>query len=116
MAVKTVNNYGSITISNEAISNVAGFFALDCYGVIDLAPRNLADSFAEFFKKGAYSKGVKVSTYKNKIFLELNVIIKYGVSINAVAESLKKSVKYSVEDFTGMIVESVDVNVVDVRV
>ena len=43
-------------------------------------------------------------------------ILKYGVSISAVAESLKKSVKYSVENFTGMIVDSVNVHVVGVRV
>ena len=116
MAVKTANNYGKITISDEAIANVAGFFALDCYGVVDLVPKNLSDNFAELFKKGAYSKGVKVSTFENRIFLELNIIIKYGVSINAVADNLKKSVKYSVEDFTGMIVESINVNVIGVRV
>ena len=116
MAVKTANNYGKITISNQAIANVAGFFALDCYGVIDLASKKLSDNVAELFKKGTYSKGVKVSTLENRIFLELNVIIKYGVSFGAIADSLKKTVKYSVEDFTGMIVESIDVNVVGVRV
>ena len=42
--------------------------------------------------------------------------MKYGVSISAVSESLKKSVKYSVENFTGMIVDSVNVHVVGVRV
>lgn len=116
MAVKTANNYGKITISDQAIANVAGFFALDCYGVVDLAPKNLSDNVSELFKKGTYSKGVRVSTFENRIFLELNVIIKYGVSYSAVADSLKKSVKYSVEDFTGMIVESIEVTPRGVRV
>ena len=116
MAVYTSNNYGKITISNEAIANVAGFYALDCYGVVDLVSRNLSDSINDLFRKNYYSKGVRVSTYENRITLELNVILKYGVSINAVAESLKKSVKYSVESFTGMIVESINVNVIGVKV
>ena len=39
----------------------------------------------------------------------------YGVSINAVAESLKESVKYKVEKFTGMIVDTVNVNIIGVK-
>ena len=37
-------------------------------------------------------------------------------SISAVAESLRKAVKYSVENFTGMLVDAVNVHVVGVRV
>ena len=116
MAVHTSNNYGRITISDEAIANVAGFFALDCYGVVDLVPRKFSDNLTELVKKRTYKKGVKVTTHDNKISLDLSVILKYGVSINAVADSLKKSVKYNVEDFTGMIVESINVNIMGVKV
>ena len=116
MAVHTLNNYGKITISNEAIANVAGYFALECYGVVDLVPRRFSDNIAELFKRGRYGRGVKVSSHGNKISLDISVILKYGVSINAVADSLKKSVKYNVEDFTGMIVESINVNIMGVKV
>ena len=43
------------------------------------------------------------------------VVVKYGVSIDAVADSLKEAVKYKVERFTGMIVNTVNVNVVLAR-
>lgn len=42
-------------------------------------------------------------------------LIKYGVSIEAVAESLKEGIKYKVERFTGMIVDTVNVNVVGLK-
>jgi len=116
MAVHTLNNYGKITITDEAIANVAGYFALECYGVVDLVPKRFSDNITELFKKGHYRRGVKVSTHDNKISLDLYVILKYGVTINAVADSLKKSVKYNVEDFTGMIVESINVNIMGVKV
>ena len=45
-----------------------------------------------------------------------DIILKYGVSINAVAESVRRSVKYNVEQFTGMIVDAVNINVVGVKV
>lgn len=54
-------------------------------------------------------------TNGDRIFIDVNVIIKYGVSINAVAESLKEGVKYKVEKFTGMIVDTVNVNIIGVK-
>ena len=116
MAVNTANSYGKISISDEAIAMVAGTTALECYGVVDLVAKRLSDSFAELFKKQSLSKGVKVLTVDNKIYIDLYVILKYGLSISAVADSLKRAVKYSVENFTGMIVDSVNVNVLGVRV
>ena len=111
MSVNTANVYGKISISDEAIAIVAGHAALDCYGIVDLVAKKLSDNFAMLFKKQNYNKGVKVLTVDNKIYIDLYVVLKYGVSIIAVAESLKRTVKYTVEEFTGMIVDSVNVNV-----
>ena len=116
MSVKTSNAYGNITISNEAIAIVTGYIARDCYGVVDLVNNKLTDSFSGLFKKQTLSKGIKILTVNNRIYVDLYVILKYGVSISAVAESLRKSVKYSVEYFTGMLVDAVNVHVVGVRV
>ena len=117
MAVKTANSYGKITISDQAIEMIAGKSAMECYGVVDLVAKRFSDNFAMLFKKQQQpKKGVKVLTVDNKIYIDLYVILKYSVSISAVAESLKSSVKYSVEKFTGMIVDSVNVNVCGIRV
>lgn len=116
MSVKTSNAYGNITISNDAIAIVTGYIARDCYGVVDLVSQKLTDSLSSIFKKQTASKGIKILTVNNRIYVDLYVILKYGVSIGAVADSLKKSVKYGLEQFTGMIIDSVNVNVVGVRV
>ena len=116
MAVKTSNKYGNISISDEAIAIVAGSAALDCYGVINLVSKKLSDNFSELFKTKPLSSGVKVLTVDNRVQIDIFVVLKYGVSLNAVCESLKSAVKYSVESFTGMIVDSVNVNVMGVRV
>lgn len=116
MTVDTNNYYGNISISDDAIRVVAGYAVLDCYGVVDLVSKTFKDSARELFNKESYSKGVKVRHIDNRIFIDVYCIMKYGVSISAVSESLKKSVKYSVENFTGMIVDSVNVHVVGVRV
>lgn len=116
MTVDTNNYYGNISISDNAIRTVAGFVALDCYGVVDLVSKNLKDSARELLKKERYAKGVTITHVENRIFIDIHCILKYGVSISAVAESLKKTVKYSVENFTGMIVDTVNVHVVGVAV
>lgn len=116
MSVTTSNYYGKIFISDEAIAAIAASAALECIGVVDLVSKKLSDNFADLFKKQQLGKGVKVITSGNRIWIDLFVILKYGISISAVAESLRKTIKYKVEEFSGMIVETVKVNVVGVRV
>lgn len=115
MSVSTSNAYGKISISDLAIAKVAAQAALESYAIVDTASRHFTDTFAELFKKDAGGKGVKVVTSGNRIFIDIAVLIKYGVSIEAVAESLKEAIKYKVENFTGMIVDTVNVNVVGLK-
>ena len=116
LPVTTSNVYGKIFISDDSIAVVAATAALDCYGVVDLVSKRLSDNVSELFKKQPLGKGVKVITNENRIMLDLYVVLKYGVSIQAVAETIKKAVKYKVEAFSGMIVDSVNVNITGVRV
>lgn len=113
MAVNTINAYGKITISNEAIALVASHIARDCYGIVDLVSQKASDFWSN---KKSKVKGVNIITVNNRIYIDLFVIIKYGVSISTVTENLKSAIKYGVEKFTGMIADSVNINVVGVRV
>ena len=115
MPVTTSNTYGKISISDEAIAKVAAHAALECYGIVEMVPRTFMDSFSQLIKKETGGKGVKVVTSGDRIYIDIFVIIKFGVSISAVAESLKKAVKYKVEQFTGMIVDTVNVNILGVK-
>ena len=116
MSVKTNNIYGKITISNKTIERFVNKVALDCYGIVEFTPRNLMDAIVSFFRFGSDCKGVKVRSSGDRIFIDLSIIVKYGVSIKAVVESLKESIKYKVERFTGMIVDTINVSVAGVTV
>ena len=116
MSVHTANAYGRITINGDAIAQIAGITALECYGIVDLVSKKLSDSLSDLMNKKRISRGVKVLTSGDRIIIDLYVIIKYGVSIEAVAQSLKKTVKYGVERFTGMVVDAVNVNVAGIKV
>ena len=73
------------------------------------------NSMAVFFKKKAATKGIKVTTIDNRIFLDLYVVLKENVLADAVSESLRSVVTYSVETFTGMRVKAVNVHVVGTK-
>ncbi len=115
MSVNTNNAYGKISISDLAIAKVASHAATDAYGIVEMGYRRFMDGVYARFKRDVGGKGIKVSTSDNRIYVDVYVVMKYGVSINAVAESLKEEIKYKVEGFTGMIVDTVNVNVIGVK-
>lgn len=115
MKLTTFNSFGKISISNKAIAKVAGYSALDCYGVLDLVSPLFANS-SYFAKKNSPNRGIVINRIENDIIIHVYAIFKYGVAISAVSESIKKTIKYNVEGFTGMIVREVNVHVVGVRV
>ena len=114
MSVKTNNIYGKIVFSDNTIERFVSKVASDCYGIVRFVPANFFDAVISFLKFGTGVKGVRVHTSGDRIFIDLSVIAKYGVSVKAVVDALKESVKYKVEKFTGMIVDSINVKVVDV--
>ena len=115
MSVKTNNIYGKIVISDSTITKFVSNVAMDCYGIVELAPRNALDSVFSFLKLGTKAKGVKVHSSGDRIFIDMAIIVKYGISIKAVVEAIKESIKYKVERFTGMLVDTINVKVVGVK-
>ena len=115
MNLTTFNSFGKIGISKRAISKVAAVSVLECVGVVGLVSQR------SFFKGNAITtahKGVVVTNIGNdSMKIDVYVIMRHcGVSATAVSESVRQSVKYSVERFTGMIVKNVIVHIVDVRI
>jgi uncharacterized alkaline shock family protein YloU len=112
MAVKTTNKYGKISVSDDAVVMVANHVAGECYGVVDLASRRVTDALAKVFRSNSNTKGVKITCVDHNIYIDLFVKVKAGVNVDAVSKTLSNTVKYAVEQFTGMVVKVVNVNVV----
>ena len=81
-----------------------------------MAAVSVKDGFARLLKRESLTKGINVAIRENVISIDFHVIVSYGVSILAVADNLMESVKYKVEDLTGMTVEQINVYVEGVRV
>lgn len=109
------NANGVIYYSDEVLSNMIGFSTMECYGVVGMASKNSKDGLWELLKKENLSKGVKIYSKNNGLCIELYIIVLYGTKISTIANNIIQRIKYNVEKFTGLKVNSITVNVQGVR-
>lgn len=110
------NKYGSIQIDPEVIAMYAGTTAVECFGIVGMAAVSMKDGLVKLLKRESLTKGINVMIRDNAISIDFHVIVSYGVSILAVTDNLIESVKYKVEELTGMTVEKINIYVEGVRV
>ena len=107
---------GSIEIDPDVIATYAGSVAVECFGIVGMAAVNMKDGLVRLLKRDSLKHGINVTIEDNRISLDFHVIIAYGVNISTIAENLIESVKYRLEEFTGMTVEHVRILVEGVRI
>ena len=95
---------GKVTIDPEVIALYAGSVAVECFGIVGMAAVNMKDGLVKLLKKDYLTHGINVSVNEdNKITIDFHVIVSYGVSISTVTDNLIETVRYKVEEFTGMV-------------
>ena len=109
--------YGKILIDEDVIATYAGSVAVECFGIVGMAAVNMKDGLVKLLKRDYLTHGINVVVNAdNKITIDFHVIISYGVSISTVSDNLIETVKYKVEEFTGMEIEKINIFVEGVRV
>ena len=106
---------GGIHISPNAVATIAYHATLESYGVVGLAPKNLADGLVHTITREP-SRGVTVHYNGESIDIEIHVIVEYGTRINSVADSVANTVRFHVERALGLKVNSVNVHISGLRV
>ena len=106
---------GKIEISPTAIATLAAQSVLQSYGVVGMAPSNLADELMTALGEAAH-RGVQVRVDGDRIQIDLYVIVEYGTRISSVAHSIMNVVRYTVEKALGVSVSQVNVHVQGLRV
>lgn len=106
---------GRIHISPNAVATIAYYATLESYGVVGLAPKNIADGLVKSITKEP-SRGVTVRYNGEDIDIEIHIIVEYGTRINSVAESVANTVRYQVEKALGLRVNTVNVHIAGLRV
>jgi uncharacterized alkaline shock family protein YloU len=106
---------GRIEVSPLAIASVVSQAVTSTYGVVGIAPKNLAKEVAHVFQRDA-RHGVDVRIQDNQIMIDVHVIVEYGTRIASVAKSIMNLVKFNVERDLGVPVTQVNVHVEGLRI
>ena len=117
MDCKFQNELGMVTVNDEVLLKVVGYAALECYGIVGMASKRSTDGIVQLFGKENLGRGIRIVPHKDgSINVDLFIIVEYGISIAAVAETIIDTVKYKVEHLTGIKIRKVNVSVEDIRV
>jgi uncharacterized alkaline shock family protein YloU len=106
---------GDLRISHDCVAELAGLAALECYGVVGMAHPSLTAGVVQILSRDKLKKGVKVLSEKEKIKIQLYVVVEYGVNLVEVARNLIERVKYEVKKHTGIEIQTVDVFVQGIK-
>lgn len=110
------NNMGNVEFSEEVMAKIVGLSTMECYGVVGMVSKNAAEGLWELMRLENLSKGVKITAEDNNLDIEVFVMVEYGAKISIIANNIIQKVKYNVENYTGLKVSSITVNVQAVRV
>jgi uncharacterized alkaline shock family protein YloU len=101
---------GRITIANDAVAQVVGHTAAECYGVVGMAGKR------RLSKREKPTQGVTVrGDAESGISIDLYVVVEYGLNLAEVAATIRSRVAYEVERITGLPVRALEVHIEDVR-
>jgi uncharacterized alkaline shock family protein YloU len=117
-ALSLPSELGRVTIAPEAIAQIVGRTAAQCYGVIGMslrAPGPARDRVTRLLPRGKPLRGIVVRNLDGAVGLELYVVVAYGLNLAEVAATIRSQVAYEVERLTGLKVASVDIHIQDVK-
>ena len=104
---------GEVTIATEAIAQLAGLTASECYGVVGTVARG--GVLGRLVSRDHLERGVEVVRTPDGLMISLRVVVEHGLNLVEVASTVRSHVGYEVGRLTGIPVVAVDVHIADVR-
>jgi uncharacterized alkaline shock family protein YloU len=111
--VEVASPLGRITIANDAVAQLVGYTAAECYGVVGMTPRG--GRVGRLLARDRLTQGIEVERAEGGVAIDLHVIVEYGLNLAEVAATVRSRVAYEVERLTGLPVTRVEVHIEDVR-
>jgi len=107
---------GVIQIGNDVLADIAGYAALECYGIVAMASPTLRDGVAQMLSSEKLRKGVRVTSDGEGIVVDLYVVAEYGTNLAEVAHNMSERVKYVVTSNAEVRVDAVNVHIQGIKV
>jgi len=100
---------GTLKVSNDCIADLAGYAALECYGVVGMAVKDAQADVVHMLPTYRLRRGIDVSVEEGKTVIDLHVVVEQGVNIASVSANLVSAVKFILANIA--VLDDVDVNV-----
>jgi uncharacterized alkaline shock family protein YloU len=109
------DNLGEIKIAPEVLATIVSRTVIDIQGVAGLVAHSKS-GFGTLLGVKEMEEGIKVDLIDGKhMSVFISVIVEYGSVIIDVAKNIQSVVKSEIENKTGLIVKSIDVNIMGIQ-
>jgi uncharacterized alkaline shock family protein YloU len=109
------NNLGEIKIAPEVLATIVSRIVINTRGVAGLVAHSKS-GFGTLLGVKEMEEGIKVDLIDEKhISAYISVIVEYGSVIIDVAKNIQSAVKNEIEKNTGLMVKSVDINILGIQ-
>ena len=109
--ITLLQEHGMVQISEDVIATIVSNAVSEVEGAIGLNTKPGADIIDMFGKKN-WGKGIRMSIDESdELYIDCNINITYGQSINTVAKAVQEAVTAALESTAGVKIAAVNVNV-----
>ena len=106
---------GTIEVAPRAIASLVAHAVSHSYGVVGMAPANLRESVGQVLRKEDQHRGIDVQINKDRITVDIYIVVAYGTRISEVAQQVISTVSYALKQSLGLPVAAINVHVEGVR-
>lgn len=85
---------GTLKVSNDCIADLAGYAALECYGVVGMAMSDSENGVTRLLPFNRLRNGISIVTEGGKVAVDVHIVIDHGVNVSSVVANLISSVKF----------------------
>ncbi len=103
---------GRVVITRDAIVQIVGLTAAECYGVVGQAS---AGKLGRLLVRDRTGRGIEIQGGDDELGIAIHVVVERGLNLAEVAATVRNRVTYEVERMTGIAPVAVDVHIESVR-
>lgn len=103
---------GTVKISNDVLSTIAGIAASEIDGVAGMAG-SFMENISEKLGRHDLGRGIKIETRGEDVTVDVFINVEYGCRIPDMARDLQRNVKDTIENMTDLQVQVINVHIQD---
>ena len=99
---------GRVAITGDAVAQIVGLTAAECYGVVGTSPTG---RLGRLLTRDRTTRGIEVSGDEHGLSITLHVVVEHGLNLAEVASTVRNRVAYEVGRMTGLEIAAVEVHI-----